>query len=72
MPAHNAPALRAVLDGEPQRLSRHRGAQCGRRAGGRRPGRAICARARDWRRDAIDSGAAQAALDKLIAVSNRT
>ena len=67
---HNAEALRAVLKGERGAVPRRRGAQCRRRAGGRRQGEGSQGRRRAGAE--VDRRAARprAALDRLIAVSN--
>ena len=56
---HNAAALRALLDGEARPLSRHRAAQCRRRAHRRRQGEDARATASKLAQKSIDSGEAR-------------
>ena len=69
-PAHNAAAIRAVLRGEPGpfRDAVVLGAAGALMVAGRAA--TLAARARHWRHVAIDGGAALAALDRLVAITN--
>ena len=69
-PEHNAKALRAVLDGRADRLSRHRGASTPRRRSSSPSTVATLREGVERARQAVDSGAARGVLERLVAVSN--
>ena len=69
-PAHNAEAIRAVLAGRPGPLRDAVGAGLPPVPWSWPGGRRTCARVPGSRRQSIDSGAAQAALEQLVRITN--